>query len=691
MPGENARPGALTTSRLLIYLAVAAWVAAAAYSAWGIARFGVQEVTTPRPAEVQQRIDTWSPIYGFAASCASRLPAGATVVLLDPTATSAGLAQLPTDRGPAAYGGAADLDWPNAATFEYVTYPHHVTVMGHVPDGWTPSSAGADYVAVWDQATFRSPEARAEAKAAADAVGQSAPAERRCSFSDAAGDVGVMVAAGPRSAPFGSAGTSNAGGLTPASLLLAMAGLVSLWLIGFAVLFVARRLSGPLVIGMALPAGATVVALQMLVYSVVGIRWSLGALGLPWLLVGGAVAVLRRSSFDPTAVRASIVVLARLNSLEWLGVIGLIVWGVLVTVPAPLGLPYSDGFDFYFFKARAFITDGSVIPYYSGAGQYLFSLPAHPPLVPLAVDWLYLFMGQVEEHAALLLWPAIYLSLVIAMYGFLRLQASRAYAIWYTLAFALISTELAKSAAQPSFTDLPLALFLFLAVASIWTWNARDRSEARWMVLGGFFLGAAALTKEEGLVASTVVIAGSLLLPSRRRRDPARWWPSAVAALVWLLIVSPWIYLRLHHALPVETVSLTASARSILGKIPVIAVGMAGRALLHVAPAAVLLLALWGALSINGRPRTRLVSAGGLFLIVVMVGQLAGDALGIATSRVEVHLQLQIAGTRLLSQLLPVFFFSLFWVWVALAAETRWRGWLTRTDEVSTGAVPNPL
>jgi hypothetical protein len=669
-----------TAARVLFVACVAAWAAVAVYSGYGIVRYSVQQVTAPRASEVQQRAQTWSPIYGFAAACAAKLPAGATVVLFDPTVTEAGVSTLPTDRGPAAYGAPAEIDWPNAATFAYVTYPHVLFLRGYVPTDWSVSVTGVDYIAVWEQATFRGPDAQADAKSLASALSQAAAPSKRCDYSDTAGDAGVMFAVGPQSVAFGDTRPTEPAGLTPSSVVRAVAAIASLWIAGLIVLFAVRRTLGwPLLIAMALPAGAAAVALEMLIFSLAGVRWSAPGLAAPWLGVALAVAALQRRVKRRAREVAAPGGAGRLSPLEWVGLIALAAWVLLVTAPAPLGLPFSDGFDFYFFKARAFFTDGTVIRYYASPGMFLFSLPAHPPLIPLAVTWLYLVMGGVEEHAVLLLWPALYVSLVLAFFGFIRRHARRVFAIWYTLAFALIATELAKAAAEPSFTDFPLALYLFLAVGSLWTWNRGGRTEHAWLVVGGIFLGAAALTKEEGLVASAVVLFVSLLFPASGAGRLLRWWPTAVTAVVWLVVVSPWIYLRFRHALPVETVSLTGSAGSVLRRVPTIVVGLAGRSAVHVIPAAVLLVAMWAARAANRKRLISLVSAGGLFLTGILLGQLAGDVLGMATSRVEVHLQLQIAGTRLLSQLLPVFLFALFWVWSALAEEAAelglLRGW----------------
>ena len=72
-------------------------------------------------------------------------------------------------------------------------------------------------------------------------------------------------------------------------------------------------------------------------------------------------------------------------------------------------------------KARLFYLHQGIMPFFAETPRFIFTHPAHPPLVPVAVAWSYLFVGRIDEHSTLLLWPAFYASLVLGFFAFARL------------------------------------------------------------------------------------------------------------------------------------------------------------------------------------------------------------------------------------------------------------------------------
>lgn len=93
--------------------------------------------------------------------------------------------------------------------------------------------------------------------------------------------------------------------------------------------------------------------------------------------------------------------------------------------------------------------------------------------------------------------------------------------------------------------DIPLAFFVALGAAALGRWLVEDETWA--LAFGGLFLGAAALTKNEGLlfaVAAFVALAAALLFQGRARLVPA-----GVAAFAVALIVLPWQVFTSVHGL----------------------------------------------------------------------------------------------------------------------------------------------
>jgi hypothetical protein len=209
---------------------------------------------------------------------------------------------------------------------------------------------------------------------------------------------------------------------------------------------------------------------------------------------------------------------SRMARDEW------IACGILITVVAlaasiaPLGLPYSDGLDIYYFKARVFFHDGSVLPYYTHLVEFQTSMLAHPPLVSLCVTWLGLFLGRIDEHATLLLWLAFLASLLALFYLLARSVVSHRLALWSTVGLALGSSPTVTRALSGSFTDLPFATIILAGCGLLWLWAKNQRDEQRQqgqrqlLLLARLALGAAALAKEEGMLVAALALAFSPLL-----------------------------------------------------------------------------------------------------------------------------------------------------------------------------------
>lgn len=651
-------------------IAALAWVLVAGYGASQVGSNVIERVRAERHPEDVQRNAAWSTIYGFADYCQSTIAPSAGVLLVDPT--GAPVAVPAAERtGPAAFGLPGDLDWPNESVFAYVLYPRRVAALGHAPADWTAATASAPYVALWEQQSYRSAEARTAALQAEAELSAQAGAQAVCTYAGAGGDRGVVYYLGPggvAAAP--SAPASPIGGRAGA-YLRGLAGVGSLWAVGFLFLsFLPRgRLPVGFTVGASLPLGCTAVTLELLGFSAARVAWSAPLLAAPWIVCGVIAAWRARRDLGEVARRLS----RRSLWAAWHGshLTERVAWvllgafGLAITVAAPLGLPWSDGFNLYYFKSRAFFADGSVLPYYQHASSMLFSFPAHPPLVSLSVTWLYTFLGEADEHVTLLLWPALFISMLCVLYSLARRRLSRQAAVWFLLAATLAGYEISTQALLASFSDLPLAVFLLLACGALWLWAGDTRKPLSLLVVAGIFLAGAALTKEEGLVAAGVVLAATPLLLGRDEPalSRARLAPLAAALPVFAILVLPWLVIRAKYHLPEMTVGIGGGS-AILSRLPAAVIGLGARAALPLLPFAAL------ALIAAFRPPGFTLDAlrGRFYFVVLVAGVMLGmDAAAIAAAPVEVHHQLAIAGTRLVSQLLPLAFLASLDVWPLLA------------------------
>lgn len=655
-----------------ITVGIAVWLLAAGYGAATLIHELPGRLQAGSLAEDAQRNSAWSPIYGFANACQTKIAPSAGVLLIDPTGADMGV-QASQRTGPEAFGFPADLDWPNQAAFAYVLYPRPVSALGHVPVNLTAAAGSAQYIAIWRQASFRSSAALAAASQADAAVAASG-GTLVCTYTSSNGDRGDLYRMTTAAlAPIATASPPWWNGKAAAYIAVVL-GLLSLWTIGFVLLrLISPMLPGGFAAAASLPLGCLSISLELLAFSVLRIPWSAPLLATPWVLAGtllgfrdgrAAIHAVRQAS-----VRSFTESWWRLTLGERLALAGLIGVALVLLIGAPQGLPFSDGFNLYYFKSQAFFSGGTVIPFYQAAGTMPYTFPAHPPLVSLAVTWLYLFIGHVDEHTTLLLWPALFISLIGVLYALARTRLSRAHALWFVFAASLVGYQLAMSALNASFADLPLAVFLALGCGTLCLWAAADGRPIRYLVLAGVFLSGAALTKEEGLVAALLTLLAIPLLLGRGQPYLAwaRLKPIAIATAVFVVVAGPWLLLRSEYHLQELTV-YGGSVSVLLHRLPAAASGLAVRAALPLAPTVALLLIAGFA-----RPwrELRKLNGGFWFLVAVVVMQLAVDAVGIAAAPVEVHHQVAIAASRLISQVVPLTFLASLEIGLFIAAPFR--------------------
>jgi len=731
------------------------WVVAALIGARQLLAPLPGQLRSARMGEAERRAATWPAIYGFARACAPALAPepGATLTLLDPT----GLAPFG-----AAYGIAYDVDQADLNAFMYATYPRAVTPLGHIPVGGTAGLPATDYLALWEWGSggYRSPGTVAAARAAEGMLRAELPGRPACAYADGSGNRGVVFALSPVArralvqSPTGGAPDRPgpaAGAAAPPPLpsatssgpayVLALLGLASLWVIGaLALRLVAGRNLPPLLAAaLALPLGGLAAGLELLLFSLLAIPWSAPWLALPWLLLAGAAAGSVKRRRVPLGARASCPSPRPLPECggrarhprsqdvsQTLGAAGpsepgrglavdervalvlLAVVAAAVTVVAPVGLPGSDGFSRYYFKAHAFYVDHSATPYYAQAAgrasrplaDLLFSLPAHPPLTSLDVTWLYLWIGGENEHASLLLWPALFLSLLAAFYALTRGALSRRGALWSTLALALIGTGLSSSAANGGFTDMPLAAYLLMGCGLLWSWaNSSQPQPAgsrppRPLLVAGLLLGAATLTKQEGLTAALIALAATPLLALRRapgapsRPRPAWWVPLAWVLPAAALAYLPWALLRLRYPLPDPNIYTGWGIPTMLRNAVVAAAGIGARTVPRWY-AVYALIAAWALLCRRAGLIGLLSRASGRawFLAAVVAGQLAVDVAGIVVSPIPVRFEVPWAANRLLDQLFPLLLLGAVVLWPrVLAPYTEERRAVTARD-----GEPSPI
>ena len=635
------------------------------------------------PNEVALRNASWSPIYGFGHTCAPHLLANASILLVDPMGgPQAGFDAFDVQTG---------IDRANTVTFVYELYPRPETTEAHSTGGRNRDNITQDYVAIWAQRSFRSESAYAAAQTAATRISSSNSVTKVCSYEDAVGNWGVVYALSSRARAaqtrLESLVAQEPSSVLGIALIRVILGLIGLWGIGFivALLVGQTRIPRALALLLGLPLGSIAVTVEMLVLSFVGISWSLPLLCAPWLLLALLACILfvaRHGLLGASRLLWSVCgslqrtyhALRSLNMLEGVACAFLVLLLAVVVGAATLNLPAADGFAIYYFKARAFYHDLSVVPYYQEAmhsQDLVFTTPAHPPLVPLTVVWLYFWIGGVNEHVSLLLWPAWYIVTLGIFYWTLRGVTSRNVALWLTVAFSVCAFPFTGAAVLGSFTDMPLGAFLLMGSAFLWRKLSFPTSHGE-LIIAGVLLGSLGLIKEEGLVLSLVAIILFLVLyvwegNTERLRRLA---PVAIGLGVpCLLILAPALAIKFAYA-PVELLvgHSGLGAQTLSYNVVVTATGYMVRAAYYWLPVVVLLgcaviVRLASGAGVRWMPRRT------LFLLALVSVQSLVDIAAMAVSPNEVHMEVATGAVRLILQLTPLLLLAAFDLWTVLVQQ----------------------
>ncbi len=310
-------------------------------------------------------------------------------------------------------------------------------------------------------------------------------------------------------------------------------------------------------------AGAGLLSLQMLLYSVLHLPWGRAVLLLPWVPLA-IVRLRRRPRFEFPR---------RPDWLETLALVALLA-APLLWFPYERVMPLTtrawDAWAIWLFKAKAFFLDGNTQAFFSRAGGFT-AQPAYPLLVPLYGTFLYTMIGAPADHLAKALSPCFFFSLLGGFYALARRSGPRPVALVFTAMLANLHMVNIVAFELAGYADTALSAYVLLGAGFIFYW-LRDQQPAD-LALASLFSSLAAWTKNEGLffLAGAATILG-IALARERIRD----WRRGAVLLVWPAVaVIPWLMLRRVWGIValdlwqggLQPANLLPGVRSILSKV----------------------------------------------------------------------------------------------------------------------------
>lgn len=398
--------------------------------------------------------------------------------------------------------------------------------------------------------------------------------------------------------------------------------------------------------------GTLLVTLWMLALSSLGLPFSLPlVLSLPYSLVGGLwlgkkVAGREKPKSQPPPSSPPLSVSAPYSYADWLFISLLAALFLFATLRAALYPMWAwDALATWGFKGKVF---------YVRRAMDLSGFEAHnyyPNLVPMLLTYLYLWLGQVNDHLVKLvfpLWGGALLTLLFVMLR--RLGLNRTQALGTVTFFALNGITFI-SHLFITYADLALTYFTLGAAGFLYLWLADEAPPGALPVAGLFFAGITWGKFEGPPLAGSILLAVGITLIWLRPPHLARRLASLIWPLLGLLLgYLPW---RLFMASQgIETGSdhvLGFYPQQLFQALPSFLWALVNPTLFGILwPATLLSLVLFG---------KKLVTTPRLFLVLFLGGNFLAILLAYAlapTSPFEFHLYVRATLDRLLLHLTPV-------------------------------------
>jgi hypothetical protein len=295
-------------------------------------------------------------------------------------------------------------------------------------------------------------------------------------------------------------------------------------------------------IGISLCAGAVALTLEAILFSLVGVPWTVPGLSVPLLLLSALCAArwrrLPSASHEPLRTNRAVAL--------WSCLAGGVAVIFLVLSLSSSSATSTDFLLFWGVKAVQFADDRGISAEFLGAPFASHTMPEYPPLLPVIQGWGCLVAGKMPWRIAPIvsaMWLIVSVPIVLdRLRRFLRDDEAASVTGFWTSALAV------SLAYSYSGGNAEAPLLFFETVALVWLMTEKGPSESRVVPL--IALCGAALTKVEGSVAVALIAAGTLLQSDRRglARSAAR---ALLLAAVPAAAVGTWFLYQALRKLPV--------------------------------------------------------------------------------------------------------------------------------------------
>ncbi|OQA23080.1 MAG: hypothetical protein BWY60_00073 [Actinobacteria bacterium ADurb.Bin346] len=264
-------------------------------------------------------------------------------------------------------------------------------------------------------------------------------------------------------------------------------------------------------------------------------------------------------------------------------IFGIMIFLIVLNISAVLFFTYLfpirfwDSISCWSLKAKAFFTDGSIIPFYI-RHNYDFSHLSYPLFIPLAQTWEYIWMGAPDETLVKTIFPVFYISLIFIFYYLFRQRIGKVISI--VLVFFISALPVVMDHGYIEYTNLVFAIILLIGCyflkSSIDIMMQTENTPAgrsfylhknnlqqdninnvpasvRYLAMASVFFAMLAFVRTEGMLFLVlfIIIAAAIsvfrLVKEKNKRTAASVFLSLIPAI---LLLMPWFILNRRAGIP---------------------------------------------------------------------------------------------------------------------------------------------
>lgn len=234
--------------------------------------------------------------------------------------------------------------------------------------------------------------------------------------------------------------------------------------------------------------GISGITFQMILYSIIGLHWTIFSLLIPWLIVFlflnyslGKESTIQRISFSYTP-GTIFFILTILMSL------------LIVTFESLLHPVVSwDAIASWFLGGKAFYIDGFINPSF-----IRFANNSTPPVFNLLISFSYIMMGGLNDTFSLIIYPIFFLCILLVFYFLIKPFLSSSISIFFVALLALIPNLMRHAGRYDGgYADLPLAYFFLSSIYVLFLFI--QKKSVRLLILINILLASGALLRSEGI------------------------------------------------------------------------------------------------------------------------------------------------------------------------------------------------